>query len=174
MRGVLTNTTKWKTWSQWNKGKKLTNKKIKDLNFKKIENLIREGKSSVGIAKELKVSYPTILKYVKLKLGSKSFIELQQNGKNNKKPFKDGRSITRRFKHDKCQKCGSVKNLEIHHIQPAIYNKEHSVVIAGDHSPNNLTTLCNSCHQKEHYQKLGRKHKVKHNKKNGRFIKNAE
>ncbi len=170
MRGAITNTMKWKTWSQWNKGKKLVHKKIKNLDLEKIKNLIKKGKSSVEIAKKLKVSYPTILKYVKLKLEEKFFIELKQNGRNNKKHFKDGRGIYRRFKHDKCQKCGSIENLEVHHIQPGTYNKNYTKIIEGNHSPNNLITLCNSCHQKVHYRELGKKHMVNHSIKTGRFI----
>lgn len=108
-----------------------------------------------------------------MKLGEKAFIELKQNGRNNKKQYKDGRSGCRKFKLEKCQRCESTEHLEIHHIQPVVYSENYSRVIAGNHSPDNLITLCNSCHQKEHYRKLGRKHKVKHNVRNGRFVKNA-
>lgn len=49
-------------------------KKIENLDFSLIEELIKEGKSSVEIAKELKVSYPTIyLKTYKIEARRKGF-----------------------------------------------------------------------------------------------------
>ena len=44
-----------------------------------------------------------------------------------------------------CQKCNSIDKLEVHHIDGNHGNNIHS----------NLTTLCSSCHKKEHY-KMGR------------------
>ena len=156
------------------KGMKFIHTKIKNLDFGLIKELIKKGKSSVDIAKVLEVSYPTILKYTKIKFGEELYIKLKRNGikKKGESNFKDGRGITRRFKHDKCQKCSSILNLEIHHINPAIYNKNCQMK-EGNHNPDNLITLCNSCHQKVHYRELGRKHKVKHNSINGRFIHNV-
>jgi 5-methylcytosine-specific restriction endonuclease McrA len=46
-----------------------------------------------------------------------------------------------------CQKCGSGKNLRIHHIIP--------VKAGGKHNPENLITLCNKCHQFIEKNQLG-------------------
>jgi len=43
----------------------------------------------------------------------------------------------------KCQKCGSTKNLQVHHIV--------RVVDGGESDPDNLITLCEKCHRKEHF-----------------------
>lgn len=44
--------------------------------------------------------------------------------------------------HPRCEKCGSDVACEVHHIKPVVYG--------GDNSPDNLMTLCYSCHLKEH------------------------
>ena len=42
----------------------------------------------------------------------------------------------------RCQSCGAMSNLEVHHKQ----FRSHS----GDHSEENLITLCAACHSKAH------------------------
>ncbi len=42
----------------------------------------------------------------------------------------------------RCQVCGSMQNLEVHHIQ----FRSHS----GPDTERNLVTLCNSCHRSSH------------------------
>jgi 5-methylcytosine-specific restriction endonuclease McrA len=44
----------------------------------------------------------------------------------------------------RCQSCGSMTNLEVHHHQ----FRSHS----GEDQEGNLITLCNSCHSAEHDQ----------------------
>jgi 5-methylcytosine-specific restriction endonuclease McrA len=46
----------------------------------------------------------------------------------------------------RCQTCGSLLNLEVHH------KKLRSQ--AGDDSEFNLITLCNSCHSNEHWRTI--------------------
>ncbi len=43
----------------------------------------------------------------------------------------------------RCQKCGTMSNLEVHHRQ----YRSHS----GDDSEENLITLCNACHSSIHH-----------------------
>lgn len=47
------------------------------------------------------------------------------------------------FKRDsnRCQRCGSKRDLECHHIIP--------IWKGGTHHPNNLITLCHKCHMEE-------------------------
>ena len=155
------------------KGKTVVVKKIINVDKEKIFKLIREGKSAWQIEKYSTISSPTIKKYVK-KWNIFLYQIMRENGKRNKvwAGYIDGRAITRKFKTDKCFDCGTInKRLEIHHLKPAIYSKNWQIQ-KGDHRPENLITLCNSCHQKRHYTLGTRVHKVKHNKLNGRFIKN--
>jgi 5-methylcytosine-specific restriction endonuclease McrA len=42
----------------------------------------------------------------------------------------------------RCQSCGTMVNLEVHHQQP----RSHS----GDDSEENLVTLCTTCHESTH------------------------
>jgi len=49
----------------------------------------------------------------------------------------------------KCEKCGYVGSVEIHHIL--------AFVDGGLHSDDNLILLCYECHQKAHGNKLGHK-----------------
>ena len=41
-----------------------------------------------------------------------------------------------------CQQCGSMSNLQVHHIQPRAE--------LGDDTENNLITLCSDCHDQVH------------------------
>ena len=135
--------------------------------------MILDKKTSAEIAKEIDVSYPTVFKYVKTKLGDAKYNQLKNNGKEKKASsnYIDGRAICRKYKKPMCQACGCKKNLEIHHISPVSYNSK-GVAIVGNHNKDNLMTLCNSCHQKVHYRKLGRKNKVTHDVRTGRFLSN--
>ena len=42
----------------------------------------------------------------------------------------------------RCQECGSLKNLQVHHLQPRSR--------LGDDTMTNLITLCSRCHGKRH------------------------
>jgi len=48
----------------------------------------------------------------------------------------------------RCQSCGSMSNLEVHHQQ----FRSHS----GDDSEENLITLCNACHDATHHRRSRR------------------
>ena len=71
--------------------------------------------------------------------------------------------------------CGSTKNVDIHHKEKVKYGESYSYPgkTNMNNDDDNILFLCNSCHQKVHYRELDRKHKVKHNPKNGRFVKNV-
>ena len=68
--------------------------------------------------------------------------------KNKNQPL--GIQTYRRAKKDKCEWCGSTKNLIVHHADENRYNN----------NLDNLVTLCRACHQKFH---------TKRNKKTGRY-----
>lgn len=57
-------------------------------------------------------------------------------------------------KEHKCEQCGSLDNLEAHHIKPVKYFKSPSGFpyqdIYGDHSLQNGMLLCRKCHKKIH------------------------
>ena len=60
------------------------------------------------------------------------------------KAWKTGIQAYRKLiKKDKCNYCGSIKNLVIHHIDENRHNNEL----------NNLQVLCKSCHQKYHVKR---------------------
>lgn len=69
--------------------------------------------------------------------GSK--IGYNQKGQNNNH-WVNGSGIYRRYRKDKCERCGSTLNLCVHHRDRNRFNNV----------PENLETLCKSCHQKEH------------------------
>lgn len=66
------------------------------------------------------------------------------------KKLGDGRKLTRRyyavkakqFKKTSCERCGTEKNLTVHHINKEWWNND----------PSNLMTVCNSCHSKIHHE----------------------
>ena len=62
------------------------------------------------------------------------------------------RAIIKKFviqrDHHKCTRCGARQNLQCHHVVPKAEN--------GKFRPENLVTLCESCHV-AHHRKLGRK-----------------
>ena len=47
----------------------------------------------------------------------------------------------------RCQACGSLRGLEVHHVQLRSQ--------AGDDSEHNLITLCSACHRRVHSQSGG-------------------
>ena len=69
-----------------------------------------------------------IPKRTPLRLNSENYYELHQN-------------VLRRDGW-RCQSCGSMKNLEVHHQQ----YRSHS----GEDTENNLVTLCSKCHRSHH------------------------
>lgn len=60
---------------------------------------------------------------------------------------KDGyRFHARKLRKDSCEQCGATENLQTHHRDEALSNN----------SPENIQTLCASCHTKHHW-KAGKK-----------------
>jgi 5-methylcytosine-specific restriction endonuclease McrA len=55
------------------------------------------------------------------------------------------------FKRDgyKCQSCGSKHKLECHHIK--------AVGMGGSHHPNNLITLCHTCHERKKSSRIAKR-----------------
>jgi len=74
---------------------------------------------------------------------------LQEKRYRNKRYYSNIReNILERDKY-KCVKCGSTKNLCIHHLdESGIKGKQ--VKYKPNNNPNNLITLCKVCHNKEH------------------------
>lgn len=161
-------------WNSYHLGRKLIHEKIKNMDYAKIYKAIDQGLSANSVGEVVGLCGATVIKYLKDK-NHDMYVKLRKNGLMNRKSrYIDGRGITRRFKTDICFDCGAKdKKLEIHHIKPCQYTKNYSYAIKGDHSPDNLVTLCNSCHQKRHWKDGTRVHKVKHNSKNGRFERNG-
>ena len=65
--------------------------------------------------------------------------------KHQEKPIKSKGTLLKvatKFKQTECQNCGTTQLLNIHHV-----NLDES-----DNSPNNLMTLCASCHTKWHWE----------------------
>lgn len=74
-----------------------------------------------------------------------------QNG--NQKDFYNTKAYVLSRDHHTCQKCGTTKgSLHVHHI---IFRSN-----GGTNSPNNLVTLCESCHDKLHALKNGQAEKI--------------
>jgi len=119
-----------------------------------IKNLASSGYSARGIGRELNIPKTSVIRLVKF-LNIKEITDKNGRAIQHEKRFKDGRSIFKKFKKSFCEECGSTKNLEAHHIKPAKY-KNNKTIVSGDHSEENIMTLCNSCHQKKHYRELGR------------------
>lgn len=65
-----------------------------------------------------------------------------QKGKDNNN-YKDGISTYTQHKKSKCERCGSTKNLMVHHKDGNRKNND----------PSNLETLCWSCHEKITHRK---------------------
>jgi 5-methylcytosine-specific restriction endonuclease McrA len=62
--------------------------------------------------------------------------------------YKDGAFSYRRFLKEECERCGSTDSLIIHHVDENRRNNK----------PDNLETLCRSCHSKEHNIVANTKH----------------
>lgn len=56
----------------------------------------------------------------------------------------------------KCEKCGKMETLQVHHKEKAIYLKGHSPSKETNNNLDNLIVLCNSCHKKEHSKGIKR------------------
>jgi 5-methylcytosine-specific restriction endonuclease McrA len=135
------------------------------------KRLIEQGMSSVEMATQLNISWPTVHKYVKSKLSQADYEKLIENGRANKVTNRiDGRATFSKYKKSSCEKCGATGRLEMHHIKPAVYKDDWRGYEAGNHNPENLMTLCNSCHQKIHYRELGRKVGPHKDPKTGRWL----
>ena len=50
----------------------------------------------------------------------------------------------------RCRSCGTTQNLHLHHV---IYRGQKKGLLEGNHSPNNLLTLCLECHSLVHSNK---------------------
>lgn len=64
---------------------------------------------------------------------------------NEKIILKRDTSIYQKYKKNKCELCGSIDGLEVHHKDFNHYNND----------PDNLITVCESCHQRVHSRNLG-------------------
>ena len=150
------------------------------IDLEKIKTRIEEGVSISKISKELEISSPTIRKYA---VANFPFLinKIEKNALEGKAKanFKTGQqALYKKLRKEckeqlhACEKCGTKKNVEIHHKEKLIYNKNW----ANWKAPNfvndldKIIFLCNSCHQKKHYSELGRKCSLKRNKK-GQFLK---
>lgn len=81
---------------------------------------------------------------------SRSALRLNPNGQRfNRKEWQEAK--LRVLERDKsCRVCGSSLHLHVHHISHA------TEVERGDHSDENLTALCNSCHSRVHHFQLSK------------------
>lgn len=122
----------------------------------KLPSLINQGLSAPQIAKIFNCSYPTITKWAR-EIGLESALKNNGKDRQRKSLLKDGRASYRKYKKDSCEDCGSTESLECHHKIPVVYSKDYKTIISGDHSRENIKTVCNSCHQKIHYRELNRK-----------------
>lgn len=119
--------------------------------------IVDQKLSAQQIANRLSITYPTVRKRAKEK-GLLAILDKNGRARQSRSNYVDGRASYRKHKKDRCQQCNSRNvRLEIHHIKPVVYNSTWSTIIKGDHSPSNLVTLCNSCHQKTHYREHRRK-----------------
>lgn len=66
------------------------------------------------------------------------------DGNSTEKILKEDTSRYQKYIKSSCEICGATKDLEVHHK-----DKNHS-----NNNPNNLMTVCSSCHQKVHNQSL--------------------
>jgi thymidylate synthase ThyX len=66
------------------------------------------------------------------------------DGDSTEKILKEDTSRYQKYIKSSCEICGATKDLEVHHK-----DKNHS-----NNNPNNLMTVCSSCHQQIHYQSL--------------------
>ena len=66
------------------------------------------------------------------------------DGDSTEKILKEDTSRYQKYIKSSCEICGATKDLEVHHK-----DKNHS-----NNNPNNLMTVCSSCHQKVHNQSL--------------------
>lgn len=66
------------------------------------------------------------------------------DGDSTEKILKEDTSRYQKYIKSSCEICGATKDLEVHHK-----DKNHS-----NNNPNNLMTVCNSCHQRVHNQSL--------------------
>lgn len=161
---------------------------------KQIKKLINKGFAALDIANKLEVTDNGIRMFVNRKLGVRYANRLKKNGQEklhrpqteeaNRKRTKTfermyGRPVTEtrgylyRIPANKCEKCGITKDkaqLIRHHIKKAVYTKTWRK-ITGDNRESNIMILCNSCHQKLHYRKYGRKVGPKRDARTGRFLK---
>jgi 5-methylcytosine-specific restriction endonuclease McrA len=85
------------------------------------------------------------------------------------KNWKQKRLIILKRDNFKCKKCNSTNNLHVHHL---VYEKN---LKAWEAKNENLITLCNICHAKEHDKKpissfFNKKHKIKVDKKKSKIL----
>ncbi len=169
-------------WNKGKKGYKCYSKKLDKINWNEIFKKIEDGKSIGAISKNVDICGATIKKYVLIK--RKDLInKIKENGRLAQVmySYKNGQSklyveLRKSIRAGQivCEKCGSNKNVQIHHKEELHYDEKYRMWKADNfnNEKDNVLFLCSSCHQKLHYRELGRKHKVKHCKKTGRFLKN--
>lgn len=123
-----------------------------------IPKLVEDGLAATEICIKLNTSNVTVRSWVE-----KKFPYLKQKLKENglrKMGWNIihgghiGESSKYKHKKDKCEICGSKRKLVLHHKKKVVYNKVWNIKSA-DNSPENLQTLCSSCHLEVHYR-MGR------------------
>ena len=162
---------KYTYFNEWKKGVKCSHPRTSNIDYDKLRRLIEEGFSAKEIGEELGLCYVTINKYVNEKLEDIYILKLKETHayRQKKGGYKHGNSIYQKYKKDKCELCGSTEKLTCHHIEPAEYNDSWNIIKANN-DPDNIQTLCASCHLKVHYQCLNRPVNLLKDPSTGRYL----
>lgn len=71
-----------------------------------------------------------------------------------KNSYIDGRTTFRKrvlsYKEKKCEHCGSIEKLQVHHMDKAYYDGKTHTPKEGNHTIYNSKVLCSSCHRSLH------------------------
>ena len=149
----------------------------KKIDLKSLVELINKGLSISDIKKEMNVSSHSVYSNIKFfkpdilfKLKKNNLNKLNSKG-GQMAIYKKLRNEIKEGKH-RCEQCGSLKHIEIHHKISIHYDSNYRYWKADNFNNNidNIIFLCNSCHQILHYNKYGRKPNEKRDLKTGRYI----
>ena len=139
-----------------NNKKAMKEAKLPNVNLHILKNLIMAGFGKIAISRELNIS-PYLTYRFAAKIGLLDKLKDNARASQYSSNYKGLNSTFRKYKKTACERCGSTKNLHLHHIDPGEYDEYKSTFVKVDHSPENLLTVCASCHLKIHYRELGRK-----------------